>query len=118
MKLSPPGFVTCSVHQYTSSVQLWTVSSDSLQATTQTTGNNIRLVKEASGLSVWSSTTQQVWKAIKEKEMVAVLPEDSWRVPYLRKLLEQRLQHHYRAEKDNKDRVQLLIYSLCVNLPN
>ena len=42
-----------------------------------TTGSNIRLVEEASGLSVWSSTTRQVRKAIKEKEMVVVPPEDS-----------------------------------------
>ena len=75
----------------------------------------IRLVEEASGLSVWSSTTRQARKAIKEKETVAVPLEDSWRVPYLRKLLEQRLQHHYRADKENKDRVQTLIDSLCVN---
>jgi hypothetical protein len=80
-----------------------------------TTGSNIRLVEEASGLSVWSSTTRQVRKAIKEKETVAVPLEDSWRVPYLRKLLEQRLQHHYRADKENEDKVQTLIDSLCVN---
>ena len=80
-----------------------------------TTGSNIRLVEEASGLSVWSSTTRQVRKAIKEKEMVVVPPEDSWRVTYLRKLLEQRLQHHYSADKENEDKVQQLIDSLCVN---
>ena len=73
------------------------------------------MVEEASGLSVWSSTTRQVRKAVKEKETVAVPPEDSWRVPYLRKLLEQRLEHHYRADKENEDRVQQLIDSLCVN---
>ena len=80
-----------------------------------TTGRNIRVLEEASGLSVRLSTTRQVRKAVKEMEMVAVPPEDAWRVPYLRKLLEQRLQHHYSADKENEDRVQQLVDSLCVN---
>ena len=80
-----------------------------------TTGSNIRVVEEASGLSVWSSTTRQVRRAIKEKETVAVPPEDAWRLPFLQKLLEQRMQHYYSADKENETRVQYLIDSLCVN---
>jgi hypothetical protein len=78
-----------------------------------TTRKNIHVVEEASGLSVWCSMTGQVRRAI--KETVEVPPEDAWRVPYLQKLLEQRLQHHYSADKENEDRVQQLIDSLCVN---
>ena len=80
-----------------------------------TTGRNIHLVEEASGLSVWSSTTAQVRRALIEKETVEVPLEDQWRVPYLRRLLEQRLQFHYSADKENETRVQTLIDSLCVN---
>ena len=80
-----------------------------------TTGSNIRVVEEASGLSVWSSTTPQVRRAIKEKETVAVPLEDAWRVPFLQKLLEQRMQHYYSADKESEARVQHLIDSLCVN---
>ena len=53
--------------------------------------------------------------AIKEKEMVAVLPEDAWRGPFLQKLLEQRMQHSYSADKENEARVHNLIDSLCIN---
>ena len=49
------------------------------------------------------------------KETVAVPPEDQWRVPYLRRLLEQRLQFYYSGDKENETRVQTLIDSLCVN---
>ena len=80
-----------------------------------TTGQNVRLVEEASGLSVWSSTTRQVRKAVREREAVPVPPQDAWRVPYLRKLLEQRLRHYYSGDKEKEDRVQTLIDSLCVN---
>ena len=80
-----------------------------------TTGSNIRLVEEASGLSVWSSTTAQVRSAVRQRELVPVPPADLWRLPYLRRLLEQRLQHHYRGEKEEETRIQSLIDSLCDN---
>ena len=80
-----------------------------------TTGQNVRVVEEASGLSVWSSTTRQVRKAVREREAVPVPHQDAWRVPYLRNLLEQRLQYYYSADKENEDRVQPPFDSLCVN---
>ena len=80
-----------------------------------TTGSNIRAVEEASGLSVWNSTTAQVRKAVRQKELVAVPARDGWRLPYLRRLLEQRLQYHYQGDIANEGRVQSLVDSLCVN---
>jgi hypothetical protein len=44
-----------------------------------TTGSNIRKVEEASGLSVWNSTTAQVRLAVKRNELVPVPAEDAWR---------------------------------------
>ena len=80
-----------------------------------TTGKNIHVVEKASGLSVWCSTTGQVRRAIRERETVEVPPEDAWRVVYLQKLLEQRLKHHYKGEKEEETKVQSYIDSLCVN---
>jgi hypothetical protein len=79
-----------------------------------TTGSNIRIVEQSSGLSVWSSTTAQVRLAVKQNELVPVLPADVW-LPYLRRLLEQRLLHHYSGKKQEETRIQSLIDSLCVN---
>ena len=79
-----------------------------------TTGQNIRVLEEASGLSVWSSTTRQMRKAVREREAVPVPPQDAWRIPYLRKLLEQRIQHYYTEDKEKEETVQSLIDSLCV----
>ena len=78
------------------------------------TGQNVRVVEEASGLSVWSSTTRQVRKAVREREALPVPPQDAWRVPYLRKLLEQRLQHYFSGDKEKEEGVQALVDSLCV----
>ena len=80
-----------------------------------TTGSNIRMVEEASGLSVWSSTTSQVRSAVRHHELVPVPPEDFWRLPYLNSLLEQRLQYHYSGNKEQETKIQSLIDSLCVN---
>ena len=71
-------------------------------------------MEEASGLSVWSSTTRQVRKAVREREAVPVPPQDAWRIPYLRKLLEQRIQHYYSGAKEKEETVQSLIDSLFV----
>ena len=73
------------------------------------------MVEEASGLSVWNSTTAQVRKAVRQKEMVAVPARDGWRLPYLKRLLEQRLEFYYSGDKENESRIQALIDSLCVN---
>ena len=80
-----------------------------------TTGSNIRKVEEASGLSVWTSTTPQIRSAVRSNELVPVPLEDMWRLPYLKRLLEQRLQYHYRGEKEKETQTQSLIDSLCVN---
>ena len=72
------------------------------------------MVEDASGLSDWSSTRRQVRKAVREKEAVPVPPQDAWRVPYLWKLLEQRLQHYYSGDKEKEEGVQALVDSLCV----
>ena len=54
-----------------------------------TTGSNLQLVGDLTGLDPWSCLGSQVKKVMAEK--LAVLPEqDRWRLPYLGKLLEQR----------------------------
>ena len=72
-------------------------------------------MEQASGLSVWNSTTAQVRAAIRQKETVTVPAGDSWRPAYLRKLLEQRIHHHYQGDKERETFFQSLIDSLCVN---
>ena len=63
-----------------------------------TTGSNIWALEEATGLSVWNSITAQVRRTVRQKEIVAVPSGDYWRVPYLKRFLEQRLQ----GEKENE----------------
>ena len=47
--------------------------------------------------------------------MVDIADEDKWRVIYLNKLLNQRQEWHYLGEEHEKEQVQKLIDSLCVN---
>ena len=44
-----------------------------------TTGRNVHTVEQASGLSVWNSTTSQIRNAIKVKETVPVPVGDMWK---------------------------------------
>ena len=80
-----------------------------------TTGSNIRMVEEASGLSAWDSSQDKLRNAIREKEMVEVEAQDQWRIPYLNKLLGQRQELDYMGEENGKNEVENLINSLCIH---
>ena len=80
-----------------------------------TTGRNIRMVEEASGLSAWDCSAEKLRDAIREKESVAVEVNDQWRIPYLNKLLEQRQELIYLGLEKGENRVEELINSLCIH---
>ena len=77
-----------------------------------TTGNSLQLLREMTGLDPWSCLGHQVKKVLGEK-VTEVPQQDSWRLLYLQKLLEQRGEMYYRME----DTTQLteLIDSICLN---
>ena len=77
-----------------------------------TTGSNLQLVKDPTGLDPWSSIGNLVKRVMGER--LAELPEeDGWRIPYLGKLLEQRGEAYYQM-KDTSELTEL-IDSLCLN---
>ena len=77
-----------------------------------TTGSNLQLVRDLTGLDPWSCLGSEVKKVMAEK--LAVVPEqDGWRLPYLGRLLEQRGELYY--EMEDTDELTELIDSLCVN---
>ena len=78
-----------------------------------TTGANLKLIQEASGLPIWGTSQEKLREALRVEEAVMVLKCDKWRVPYLSKLLEHCQELYYRGEdvKENDD----LINSLCIN---
>ena len=80
-----------------------------------TTGTNIRMVEEASGLSAWDCSQEKLRDAIREKELVEVEMHDQWRIPYLNKLLGQRQELVYLGHEIEETRVEELINSLCIH---
>jgi hypothetical protein len=48
-------------------------------------------------------------------ETAPVPPADAWRVPFLRRLLQERLQNHYNGNNKEEERVKSLINSLVRN---
>ena len=78
------------------------------------TGQNIRTVEEATGglVDVWVASPDSVRAAVMTVETVSVPECDSWRLPYLGKLLEER-QGLYYSDAD-REYVQQLIESLCI----
>ena len=79
------------------------------------TGKNVRLVSDNSGKDPWADTVGQVRAGLRENDAVEVEDEDKWRIQYLRSLLEQRQDWHYRGEEDQEEEVQRLVDSLCIN---
>ena len=80
-----------------------------------TTGKNVKLVSEKSGLDPWVYGSARIKEELARAEIVEVAETDQWRTDYLRKLLEQRQILHYEGDKEGKERLSDLINSLCIN---
>ena len=78
-------------------------------------GSNLGLLREKSKLDPWTATKLEVRAALEKEDMVKVPEQEAWRVSYLQDLLSQRLQAHYRSEKEEEERLSTLINSLVIN---
>ena len=80
-----------------------------------TTSKNLRLVEAESGGLTWAATPWKIREGCAAEEP-NVPRVDSWRIPYLGKLLEERDDLVYKgAETVQVENVQELIDSLCIN---
>ena len=77
-----------------------------------TTGSNLSLIREVTGLDPWCCTSGQVRNDLGEKQ-AEVPAQDEWRLVYLGKLLAERDEWHYEL-RDTSELTEL-IDSLCVN---
>ena len=80
-----------------------------------TLGSNLALLREITGLDPWVVSPAHLKEQLVSSEEVPVPAEDLWRVPYLKKLLDQRLDAHYAGNQEELDRLSPLIDSLVVN---
>ena len=78
-------------------------------------GANLALVREETGLDPWVARKGELRAALDAADLAPVPQLDSWRAPYLVKLLTARLQAHYMADKEEEQRLQSLINSLVIN---
>ena len=59
---------------------------------------NLALLQREAGLDLWVVSPGHLQAALLAKERVEVPDRDKWRVPYLERLLAERLQAYYRAD--------------------
>jgi hypothetical protein len=78
-------------------------------------GSNLALLREESGLDPWTVAPGRLKAALLRAEETPVPAADAWRVPYMWRLLEERLQHYYCGNKEEEKRVQGLLDSLVTN---
>jgi hypothetical protein len=78
-------------------------------------GANLQLIGRESGLDPWAAGPGQLRSALLAADTTEVPPGDEWRVPYLQRLLSERLQAHYRADTSEEKRLKILIDSLVIN---
>ena len=79
------------------------------------TGRNLALVGELSGENPWTVSTHLVRESLRRQETVVPQEMDTWRCSYLSKLLEQRQEAHYLGMEREKEELNNLIHSLCLN---
>ena len=77
-----------------------------------TTGNNVHLVRDLSGLDPWCCRSWHVKKVMGDR-LRQVPEQDVWRLEYLAKLLERRGEHHHQMLDTTETSNQ--INSLCIN---
>ena len=80
-----------------------------------TTGSNLKLLEDSTGLSPWNYSSTRIKEELVEKEKVEVPAQDKWRISYLSKLLEQKQIAHYMGDETVVSQVTTLIDSLCIN---
>ena len=78
-------------------------------------GSNLELIRKESGLDPWTCSKAKLTEALIQAEEVPIPEEDLWRIPYLWRLLEERLQFYYCGDTKEERRVQELIDSLVRN---
>ena len=78
-------------------------------------GSNLDLVRRMTKLDPWTVGRGQLRSALDRAVRKEVPDQDSWRVPYLQKLLTWRLQAHYTADQGEFERLEGLINSLVSN---
>ena len=78
-------------------------------------GANLALVREETGLDPWVAGRAELRAALEVADQAPVPQQDSWRAPYLEKLLAARLRAHYEANTEEEQRLQGLINSLVIN---
>ena len=78
-------------------------------------GSNLALLQEETGLDPWTCSVGQLRSALLQAEEVPVPAADAWCVPYMRRLLQERLHHFYSGDKEQEQRVQGLLDSLVIH---
>ena len=74
-----------------------------------TTGTNLKMLEENSGLDPWVYGSGRIKQELEKAEIVAVPPQDQWRVGYLARLFEERQLLHYWAIRKEKKGCQGLL---------
>ena len=78
-------------------------------------GSNPALLREVSGLDPWVAGRAHLRAALEAADRVPVPQQETWRAPYLEKLLSARLQAYYSADTVEEKRLQEMISSLVKN---
>ena len=77
--------------------------------------SNLALLREETGLDPWIVSPAHLRRELISAETSSIPAEDQWRVPYLKKLLDQRNSAYYCGEQEREEHLQKLIDSLVVN---
>ena len=78
-------------------------------------GSNLAVLSEETGLNAWTCSAGQLRTALLQAEEVPVPVEDAWRIPYVWRLLGERLHCYYHGDTEEEGRVQVLLDSLVTN---
>ena len=77
-------------------MEVRTMVSMKCQDMTSVTGSNLAYIRSETGKDPWTYSSKEV-KAAMSEHLLAVPAQDSWRLPFLAKLLAMRGEHYYKC---------------------
>ena len=78
-------------------------------------GKNVKYLKEESGLDPWVFGAGRIKSELLKRHLVETQECDSWRLPYLGRLLSERFISYYNGDEQQENYLNTLIYSLVTS---
>ena len=104
------GFFLCLLESPSPEVQ--TIARLSARDVRTNIGANLRFISENTGLDPWAYGLRRIREELDNRTYKVVPENERWKIPYFQKIISERLFAFYNGDRENEDKLTMLIQSL------